>query len=198
MYHLARVARGGGRAGVEIRSRFDERSVHYRVFFSVLYFETGTVARFNLNVGEIRALKTLAEQAFARAERMEFTLLDDPHMLTATLIATGAALEFTLQTPFTQCRLAFRDANNLATLAFWFAWALVQRGNPLISFKREHLGMALWEHSDTLLPYARFYWGGAEAEISNLTRLKLWAIQLFSEVVMTRVIRREPRSAQEG
>lgn len=192
-----RTQSAGGRAGVEIRSTLDTRRLRYRVFFSVLHFETRAVARFDCNVGEIRALKTLAEQALAPRSRIEVVLLDDPNTLSATLVAAGPSLEFALATPYTQKRLAFRDANNLATLSFWCERALAHRGNPLIAFKREPLGLALWEHPDTRLPYARFYLGGPDNEIMNLTRLNLCANKLFSDLALRRAVYRESTVPRE-
>src|SRR5262249_6181196 len=76
----------GGRAGVEIRSTLDTRRMRYRVFFSVLEFTTRAIARFDLDIGEIRALKTLAEQALAYLPRIEVVLLDDPNTVSVRLI----------------------------------------------------------------------------------------------------------------
>lgn len=166
----------GGRAGVEIRSTLDTRRMRYRVFFSVLHFETRAIARFDLDIGEIRALKTLAEQALAPLPRIEVVLLDDPNTVSVRLILDGPALEFALATPYGAHRLVFREPHNLATLSFWCERALAHRGNPLIAFKREDLGMALWEHPDTRLPYVRFSLGGPDNELLNLTRWNLGVI----------------------
>src|SRR5262249_27133814 len=117
---------------------------------------------------------------------------DDPNTVSVRLILAGPALEFALATPYGERRLIFREAHNLATLSFWCERALAHRGNPLIAFKRGDLGMALWEHPDSRLPYARFSLGGPDNELLNLTRWNLGAIQWGATLALRRAVYREP------
>ena len=151
-----------------------------RVFFAARD-EQKRVARFDLNPGEVRAFRALAEHALFSLPRIDL-LVRDELSLAVAVTASRKGLVFDVQTPLWQSPFVIGQANNVATLGVFVQRALNGAKTTPIQFETDSAGVLFRKKPDgrVLVEFRH----QESSERLTLSRLHLYEMEILARYVL--------------
>jgi len=151
-----------------------------RVFFAARD-EQKRIARFDLNPGEVEALRALAERALFFVSRIDL-LLRDELSLAVALTVSRKGMVFDVHTPLWQSPFVIGNANNLGTLAVFIRRALSGYKTAPIQFDTDAAGVLFRKKPDGRV-LVEFRHRDSNEHLT-LSRLQLYEMEILSRYVL--------------